>query len=113
MDPYVFAGFSSLSMHFNNNSDYNIVTSIFASNPQQNPSRYFTNGDIPKVYREAWTHVVLTFDVTDTVEEAPSITVSHITYKAYLNGTSVAAPASCVPRSVRRLRRDCSLQTAM
>ena len=84
--PYVFTGFSSLSMHFSNNSDYNIDTSIFAGNTQQNPSRYFTQGGLPKIHRETWTHVAITFDVTNTVEESSSITVSHITYKAYLNG---------------------------
>ena len=92
--PYVFTGFSSLSMHFSNNSDYNIDTSIFAGNPQQTPSRYFTQGGLPKIHRETWTHVAITFDVTNTVEESSSITVSHITYKAYLNGTCVAAPAT-------------------
>ncbi|MBQ6007410.1 MAG: hypothetical protein IJL17_02665 [Kiritimatiellae bacterium] len=92
--PYVFAGFSSLSMHFSNNSDYNIDTSIFANNTQQNPSRYFTQGGIPKIHREAWTHVAITFDVTNTVEESSSITVSHITYKAYLNGICVSAPTT-------------------
>ena len=92
--PYVFTGFSSLSMHFSNNSDYNIDTSIFAGNTQQNPSRYFTQGGLPKIHRETWTHVAITFDVTNTVEESSSITVSHITYKAYLNGICVSAPTT-------------------
>ena len=92
--PYIFGSFSSLNMHFSNSADYDMSTSIFAANPQQNPSRYFTQGGLPKIYREAWTHVALTFEVTNTVEESPSITVSHIAYKAYLNGVCVAAPTT-------------------
>ena len=92
--PYIFGSFSSLNMHFSNSADYDMSTSIFAANTQQNPSRYFTQGGLPKIYREAWTHVALTFEVTDTVEESSSITVSHIAYKAYLNGVCVAAPTT-------------------
>ena len=38
--------------------------------------------------------MAITFDVTNTVEESSSITVSHITYKAYLNGICVSAPTT-------------------
>ena len=92
--PYLIANLSTIRMHFANATDNNVSSSIFAENPDTTRNRYFTS--TPSLYREVWTHVTLTFDVTSTeADEAESDKIiSHVTYKAYVNGACVAAPAT-------------------
>ncbi|MBR0504627.1 MAG: hypothetical protein IJJ84_04415 [Kiritimatiellae bacterium] len=92
--PYLITNLSTMRMHFANAADNNVSSSIFAENPDPTRNRYFTPA--PSLYREVWTHVTLTFDVTSTeADEAESDKIiSHVTYKAYVNGACVAAPAT-------------------
>ena len=92
--PYLIADLSALRMHFANASDNNASFSIFASFSDPSLNRYFT--PTPSSYREVWTHMALTFEVTST-DPADAVTgdvVSHVTYKAYLNGDCVCAPTA-------------------
>ncbi|MBQ6341276.1 MAG: hypothetical protein IJI36_19230, partial [Kiritimatiellae bacterium] len=92
--PYLIANLSTIRMHFANATDNSVVSSIFAENPDPTRNRYFTPP--PSLYRETWTHMALTFDVTSTeaVEDGSDKVISHVSYKAYVNGTCVAAPAT-------------------
>ncbi len=97
--PYAIAGFSSLNLHFSNAESGNdhYATSVFASNGDQ-ASAYFTRMGEPKLYREAWTHVALTLDVTGeeaaTSAAGAATTVSHVSYTCYINGMLRHAPTT-------------------
>ena len=91
--PYLIADLSSLSVNLSNKDTEPYNSYIFARNTQQ-PAKYFAQSTTPAFWREAWMHFAITLDVTSTEELSADTTVSHVAYKAYLNGACIAAPTT-------------------
>lgn len=90
---YLIADLSSLSVNLSNKDTEPYNSYIFARNAQQ-PATFFASSTTPAFWREAWMHFAITLDVTSTEELSADTTVSHVAYKAYLNGACIAAPTT-------------------
>ena len=104
--PYLIYNLSSLKMNLANEANINNETqpwdycaSIFAENSSNaSQIRFIHNSDTLGLWREAWSHIAITLDVTSTdpakAANGSDTTLYHITYKAYVNGVCVSSPAT-------------------
>ena len=91
--PYLISDLSSLRINFSNKDGEGFKSYIFAQNGQQS-AKYFAQSSIPAFWRETWMHFAMTLDVTSEEVVKEGVKVSHVAYKAYVNGMCVASPST-------------------
>ena len=104
--PYLIKDLSSLQINLANASNiagsipaHDYYATIFASSGDNaSQVRFMYNSTVLGLWREVWAHVAITLDETSqeqaTAEDGAVTTISHITFKAYVNGVLVSAPAT-------------------